>query len=559
MFDSIQQALASAVQLHQAGDFASAESICRDILQHHPLQPDALHLLGTMALRHGQFEHAALLISQAIGINKKNPSYHLNLGHVFRSQGKWDEAAKHYGMALRWKPDFADAHLCLGTVYFEQAEFEKSIKQLKSAVALNESAIAHYNLGNAYLKAKNPTSAIHHFTKAIALNGGLPQAYLNLGEALYLIDDLEGARRQFNKVLELTPNAAGAHVGLGNLCFLENDIGQAMHHFQRAIALQPDLAMAHLNLAHCLLKIGNFQDGWKEYEWRLQMMRPAVSHIPRWDGEPLDGKRLLVVAEQGIGDKIQFVRYLSLLQEQAGGQIVFACDRALSKLFASIARYSTIIDIEKVKDLQAVDLHINLLSLPYLFKTNAKTIPNCAAYLHADAELARQWQQRLSKDENFKVGLAWAGNPANSHDRYRSLSLDCFSPLAEIPGVSFYSLQKWMGKKAPTVPTALPLLDFTNELKDFADTAAFMDNMDLVISVDTSIVHLAGALGKPVWTLLHLSADWRYLMEGGSCTWYPSMRLFRQAKLGDWRGVIDRLVPALHERLRQHAVSSRIR
>ncbi|MGZ5819785.1 MAG: tetratricopeptide repeat protein [Burkholderiaceae bacterium] len=557
MSDPIKQALASAIQFHQTGNLSAAESIYNDILLHHPRQPDALNLLATIALQHGEFAYAETLLAQAVDINKKVPQYHVNLAHALKGQHELDRAVKHYALALRLKPDFAEAHQYLGNLLLQQGDANEGVKHLKSAVALSGSAIAHYNLGTAYLKSGDPSAAAEHFKKALQLDAHLTAAHLNLGEALTQLGEHGGAFHHFEKVLENKPDSVEAQIGLGNVCAQANQMTQAISHFQQAIAIQPDHPTAHMNLAHCYLKIANLKDGWREYEWRLKAARSPVADIPQWDGAPLNGKRLLVMAEQGAGDTIQFARYLPLLRERAAGDIVFACHRSLTRLLTPIAGASPVLELEKMDrvlaDEHAIDCQVSLMSAPLFLNTEIETIPMRTAYLHADAQLVQQWRQRMSAYNNFKIGIAWAGNPANGNDRYRSFNPEHFARIARLHGITLFSLQKSASKKPNKTVAGVPLIDFTRELDDFADTAALIENLDLVISIDTSIAHLSGALGKPVWTLLHLAADWRYLMDVERCPWYASMRLFRQTSKGDWDSVFDQLVPALQEQLHASA------
>jgi tetratricopeptide (TPR) repeat protein len=549
VFDPIKQALASAIQFHQAGNVAAAESIYNDILLHHPRQPDALHLLGTIALQHGEFAYAETLLVQAVDINKKVAMYHVNLAHALKGQDQLDRAARHYALALRLKPNFAEAHQYLGNLLLQQGDENEGIKHLKSAVALSGSAIAHYNLGTGYLKAGDPSAAAGHLKKALQLDAHLTPAHLNLGEVLTQLGNHDGALQHFEKVLEDKPDSVEAQIGIGNVHSQDNHIEQAITHFQQAIATQPDHPTAHMNLAHCYLKLGNLKEGWQEYEWRLKAARSPVADIPQWDGSPLNGKRLLVMAEQGAGDTIQFARYLPLLREKAACAIIFACHRSLMRLLAPIAGVATILELERMDRTiaadHAIDCRINLMSAPLFFNTEIETIPTRSPYLHADQQLVQHWRQRTSAYNNLKIGIAWSGNPANGNDCYRSCNPEHFAKLAKLPGITLFSLQKNISKKTGKAIPGVPLVDFTRELNDFADTAALIDNLDLVISIDTSIAHLSGALGKPVWTLLHLAADWRYLMNIDSCSWYASMRLFRQTSRGNWDSVFEQLIPAL--------------
>jgi len=265
---------------------------------------------------------------------------------------------------------------------------------------------------------------------------------------------------------------------------------------------------------------------------------------PQWDGRALEGRTLLLHAEQGLGDAIQFIRYLPLMS-QRGGRIIIECYAELQRLFQIMAGRCQIVACGQ--PLPAFDLHCPLLSLPRVFGTTLSNIPHVVPYLHPDAEEARKWHHRLLWQSRLvNVGLAWMGNPAHKNDRSRSIKLARLAPLGQVPGVRFFSLQKGeAAAETKTPPSGMELVDWTQELKDFADTAGLIANLDLVIAVDTAVVHLAGAMGKPVWTLLPFVPDWRWLLEREDSPWYPTMRLFRQNSWGDWDSVITRVVDAL--------------
>jgi hypothetical protein len=293
---------------------------------------------------------------------------------------------------------------------------------------------------------------------------------------------------------------------------------------------------------------GDFEHGWPEYEWRWKTRdfssgrRPFTQ--PQWDGGSLNGRTILLHAEQGLGDTLQFIRYAPLVAE-AAGNIVVECPAPLKRLLRHSLRQVPV--LSKGEPLPPFDIHCPMLSLPLACRTTLANIPRQVPYLNADSELAAHWQGKLvSQRELLKVGLAWAGNKAHKNDRHRSIELSTLAPLGEVPHVSFISLQKGEpAKQATRAPAGITLFDWSNELGDFADTATLIANLDLIISVDTAVAHLAGAMGKPVWTLLPFVPDWRWLLEREDSPWYPTMRLFRQSAPGDWSGVITRVVGAL--------------
>ncbi|KKK84230.1 hypothetical protein LCGC14_2785440, partial [marine sediment metagenome] len=332
----------------------------------------------------------------------------------------------------------------------------------------------------------------------------------------------------------------------------QGKLDEAIASYDRAIALQSDYAEAHMNRSFALLLTENFEQGWQEYEWRLRAKDRASPTFqqPRWDGSPLNGRTILVHAEQGLGDTIQFIRYLPLVKAR-GGHVIFECQKPLYRLLKSCAGIDEIIERTSTRKLLAqFDLYIPLPSLPGIFGTTLNTIPSDSSYITVDPDLVTQWRIRLGHNEDFKIGIVWAGNPDHNMDRARSCSLADFAPLVDIPDLTFYSLQKGPASaEANDPPKGMKIVNLEDELNDFADTAAVIANLDVVISVDTAVVHLAGAIGKTVWTLLPFVPDWRWLQNRDDTPWYPTMRLFRQTPLNDWTGVFEQVKKVLTKKV----------
>jgi hypothetical protein len=326
---------------------------------------------------------------------------------------------------------------------------------------------------------------------------------------------------------------------------------EAMPCLERAIGLRPDLAIIHWNRAIALLLEGRLTEGWAEAEWRFAYT-PALRRDfpqPAWDGRSdLAGRTILLHAEQGLGDAIQFCRYAPMVAARGGGdRVVLECQPELAALLTTAPGVAQV--VRRGDPLPPFELHCPLLSLPHRFGTTLATIPAAVPYLTPDPDKVRAWQSRLAADgPGRKVGLAWAGSPGHANDRQRSCRLSDFAPLANVPGVTFYSLQLGpTGEQATNPPPGLRLLDPTADLRNFADTAALVANLDLVISVDTAVVHLAGALAKPTWVLLPFNPDWRWLRDREDSPWYPTMRLFRQSERGNWKSTIERVASELRE------------
>ncbi len=412
-----------------------------------------------------------------------------------------------------------------------------------SPQAFNNRGIALRDLGQL-------DEAIACLREAITLDPNAPEPHNNLGLALQGKGQLDEAIVAFRRAIALNPNLAEVHNNLGIALADKGQLDGAIAAHRQAIALKPNLAKAHYNLGIALLTRGDLQLGWEEYEWRwkcegVPLLLRNYSQ-PQWDGGPLEGRTILLHAEQGIGDAIKFVRYVPLVA-QRGGRIIIVCFAELERLFRAMHGGWQVLVPAPGQPLPAFDLHAPLLSLPRVLATTLSNIPRVVPYLQADAEEVKKWQRRLAGyPPSLNVGLVWAGRPTQRNDRNRSVKLARLAPLGRVAGVRFFSLQKGeAAAEAKAPPPGMELVDWTQELKDFADTAALIANLDLVISVDTAVAHLTGAMGKPIWTLLSFVPGWHWLLEREDSPWYPSMRLFRQPSRGDWDTVIMRLAEAL--------------
>jgi hypothetical protein len=378
------------------------------------------------------------------------------------------------------------------------------------------------------------------------MNPAIAEAYNNLGTVCRDKGMFDAAAMYYQKALQMNPGFTEAYNNLGTVYRDNGQLEHAAENYRRAIDLNFDFAEAHWNLAFTLLLSGDFRNGWKEYEWRWKIQDHYLHGItkPLWDGSDISGYTLLIHAEQGLGDTIQFIRYASMAANR-GAKILFACQKEIAGLLRQVKGLDTVIPYGEA--IPGFDLHCPILRLPLVFETTIKNIPATVPYITADYSLVTAWGDRIDKKNGtFKIGLAWAGRPTHLNDRNRSVPLSLFSPLARLERVELYSLQK--GEAAEQVknsPGGIRLFDFTGELHDFSDTAALIENLDLVISVDTAVAHLAGAMGKPVWILLHFAPDWRWMLNRDDSPWYPTMRLFRQPSHGDWISVIDRVCDAL--------------
>lgn len=474
------EAMHLALRHHQAGDLEQAEMLCREILAQQPDRDDALNLLGVMAFRAGYNDIALELIRRAIRVNPSMAEYHSNLGNLQRAAGNAQEAIASYQAALKIKPNSPEVYSNLGCALAGEGRLDEAVAAHRSAVALN-------------------------------------------------------------------PNLAEAHSNLGNTLVDQCRIDEAIAAYRSAVSIDPEHAEVQCNLAMCLLLKGEWESGWRAYEWRLKCDDGQGSSLnfaqPRWQGEAIGGRTILLHAEQGLGDAIQFIRYAGLVAGRQG-RVIVQCQAELIELFKQLPEVAEW--IATGDELPAFDVHCPLMSLPSVFGTTLGSIPPQSPRFRAAADRSEFWRARLASDSaKLKVGMVWAGNPKHRNDRNRSIEWSLLAPLAQVPDVQLFSLQKsptWQTGSAGQDP---PWLDYTEELHDFADTAALIENLDLVISVDTAVAHLVGSMGKPVWVLLPFAPDWRWMLNCSDSPWYPTMRLFRQDRPGDWPSVIDRVVTEL--------------
>jgi Tfp pilus assembly protein PilF len=478
-------------------------------------------------------------------------------------EGQSDEAVASFRQAIELNAGDAVAHNNLGRLLANRGQFDEGILALRRAIEIRPTyAEAFNNLGVALASKGRNEEAATAYRRAIEISPAYAEAFNNLGNALTEQGQFDEALTAFLQALEIKPDYAEALNNLGNLRSLLGQREEAEDAYRRALAIQPDFAGAKLGLSLLWLLRGDFEHGWALYESRREaypFLKREFSQ-PMWDGGSVDGLRVLLHAEQGLGDTLQFVRYAAMVAAR-GALVIIECQPPLKTLLQSLEGNFQI--VARGEPLPSFDVHCPLMSLPYVLGTRVETIPLTIPYLAADPAKTGYWRVRLKKldqhdvsvsrqDSMLKVGLVWAGGNRpdmpdfNRIDLIRSLNLNRFSPFSEIPGVAFVSLQKGpAAAQASEPPRGLTLFDWTDELEDFADTAALVEALDLVITVDTAVAHLAGALGKPTWLLHRYATCWRWGLEGESAPWYPSIRIFRQPIAGEWESVFQRATAEL--------------
>lgn len=541
--------IASADQLHRAGRLEEAAVAYRRALTLGGVSPEVHYNLGVTLHRDGRLEDAVGAYRAALAALPAHIPTLRNLAVVLQGLGRHSEAIDCYRRALEVEPQNAALYTGLACVLQASGDIEAACEVYEMAIRLQpEYAEAHSDYGVALKTLGRLEQAAVQLRRAVELRPQYPEALNNLGNTLKLMGGEAEAIDCYRRALEVRPRDAPTYVNLANALQSLGRFDDALEFYEVALTIEPEQPEAHWNRALLRLQRGDFERGWEEYEWGFaagERPRRAFSQ-PRWQGDELAGRRILVWAEQGFGDAIQFLRYLPLVRRR-GGQVILECPSALVALAVDSGLADQVLEArpDGVVDCH-FDVQIPLLSLPRLFALDVNSMPDPDGYLRADPERARRWRERLGPHTRPRVGLVWSGNVRQRVNRQRACGLAEFDALSKCAGITWVSLQKGpaVGQAAQGL-AGLDLVDYTDQLDDFAETAALIVNLDLVISVDTAVVHLAGALGKPIWTLLSMVPDWRWLLDRSDSPWYRSMRLFRQRTAGDWVGVFGEVRQAL--------------
>jgi tetratricopeptide (TPR) repeat protein len=562
--------------LQAMGRMAEAAECYRRAVALQPKLAEAHYNLGSTLAALGRVDDAIRSYRAALHCRLEYPEAHNNLGLAFARQGRADLAARSYAAALACRPDFADAasnlaailpalsasqaaEACndLGVACLNQQRLDEGVAWLTRAVELHPKLVeALNNLGVALRDQARPDEAVACLRRALAARPGYADAWNNLGIALRDIGQTDEGFDCICHALRLRPDLRPAHTTLSVALLEQRRLPEAEASLRKALRLAPNDAQVHYNLAQVLLAQGRLEEGWQEAEWRWQARQLASAYRgfaqPQWRGEPAQGRTLLLHAEQGFGDTLQFCRYATLAAAR-GLRVVMEVQPPLVRLTRGVAGVAEV--VARGEALPAFDLQCPMMSMPLAFGTTLDSIPSAPAYLSADGAAVAAWRARLPAmpGRGLRVGLVWAGNPrSQAHelaaiDRRRSLEAQRLRPLFEVPEVQFFSLQKF----GPDAAEDLPLIRLMHEMDDFADTAALVANLDLVISVDTAVAHLAAGLGVPVWVLDRFDACWRWLDGRRDSPWYPSLRLYRQPRAGDWEAVIAEVGADLRRLARQ--------
>jgi tetratricopeptide (TPR) repeat protein len=574
-----------AISLYQAGRRADAEKICAATVQRQPTNFDALHMLGALLSEREDWAGALGYFERAAVLADHNPFVHHNAGLSLSALGRPREAIERFRKAIRLLPDFAEAHCNLASALDEVGSDDEALRSLDAAIALQPSlARAHANRGSLLQKNRQREEALRSYERALTIRPeyasvhakrgalllelGQPEAalaslgsalradpanviaYVNRSAVLETLARFEESLADCERAVTVQPTSAVAHNARGSALAYVGRHAEALNSYRRAMELDPQYAEAHWNASLCLLRLGHLREGFPLHEWRKKLPRPLGKRSlsgREWLGEEsLAGRTLLLYGEQGFGDTIQFCRYATLAA-QAGARVVLEVPAPLKDLLSSVDGVERV--VSSGEPLPHYDLYGALLSLPIAFGTTLETIPANIPYLRPDAERLEAWRQRLGERDKLRVGLVWSGGVRPGQPELsavnirRNISL-CHLRWLKHPQIEFYSLQKGEAAEAELAAARKQgwggpeISDFTALLENFADTAALVAHLDLIITVDTAMAHLAGALGKPVWILNRFDSCWRWLLDRTDTPWYPTARLYRQERVGEWDGVL---------------------
>lgn len=542
--DSLNQ---HGIALLQSGNAKEAERIFAAAIALNPADEDAYSNRGVALDTLNRYEEAIDSYNKALSIKPDFIQARFNMGNAYLSLFRLDEAYGCFEQVIELNHDFVPAYLALGEIAKTRKDYPEARKCFDAAANLSPScAEALQGIAEICQAEEHFEEAIQAYQRTLELDPGRVNALNMLGTSYQCLERLEEAESCYRKALNLAPDRSTVINNLGAVLTAQEKPEEAITVFRHLIEIDPGYADAHWNLSMALLATGEYRQGWQEYEWRFKKALPVKErgfHQPRWDGSPLQGKTILLHCEQGFGDTLQFARYAPLVAKR-GGRVIVECQiTALKRLLSSLEGVAEV--VVAGTPLPEFDCYIPMLSLPLVFDTTLETIPDNVPYLAPESTLVREWQQRITQSTAFKVGLVWFGRQSLILNRKRSCPLEAFKILGSVSGVEFYSLQIDEGVDQLAEITDFSVADLTSHVNDFADTAAFIANLDLVITIDTAVAHLAGAIGANTWVLLPYGADWRWLEHRSDTPWYPTMQLFRQPSPGDWPSVMQSVYETL--------------
>src|SRR6516225_8727031 len=540
--------LESAIESIQRGEFRKAEKILLQITAREPKNFNANHMLGIVSTELNKIEQAEKYFKTSLSINATFPPLYKDYGTFLARAKQFDRAIEQFNIALRLYPNFALVYSDRGNALEKLDRLDEAIADYNRAIALAPRIFGFYNnRGNAFLRKKQFSEALSDFKHAIELNPNFAGAYCGQGNVLADLKRYDESLAAYDKALSLKPDLENAWLGRGNVFAGLKRYNDAFAAYDKALAVEPACAQAHYSEGLLRLSLGEMETGWRkcEYRWQTQQFRSWKRNFfqPLWLGDrDIKDKTILLHAEQGLGDALLACRYVPNFAA-LGAKVILEVQSPLKSLLRGLEGVSLLIG--RGEAIPHFDVHCPLMSLPLAFGTTIETIPSTVPYITVSQNAIEKWRSKLSA-QKLNVGIAWAGNPDFVNDRDRSILLKNILPVTCVNGVEYFSLQKDLRHGDDELLNANPyIVRLDKEINDFEDTAAVMMSLDLVISSDTSIVNLAGALGRPVWVLLPFIPDWRWLLDRDDTPWYLTARLFRQVNAGDWTIVLDNVCAAL--------------
>jgi tetratricopeptide (TPR) repeat protein len=546
-----QKLFSLAISHHQHGRLQAAITLYDQVLALEPGNVNALTNRATALSLLGRHTEALSSYEKAIGLKANNDVTYFGHGNALNALGRYEEALASYQQATLLNPDYFEAYNNLGGVLKKLNRCAEALASYDRCLLLkpNEAEL-HCNRADVLIELNRYGEALVSYDQSITLKPAYFQAYHGRGIALSKLGRDDEALTSFDRAIALKPDYVSAYHNRGHILHKSGCMEKSLISYEQAIALNPQYAPAQYGKALLQLQLGNYADGFALHEWRLRgggviprKPRELTLTPPRWRGEDALNKTILLHDEQGLGDSIQMLRYLPLVKAKVA-HIILELRKSLLPLLGPLADGVTVMEIERNCVLPPFDLHCPLMSLPFALGTVLDTIPAQVPYLTAPVERLPWWRARLPKSTKPRVGVVWSTS-GNTHLRNRGIDLESLAPLLSLEGFAFVSLQVAYRDQDLPLLEQLPIERIDDAIADFGDTAAAIEQCDLVISVDTSVAHLAGALGKPLWLLLPFVADWRWLLDRNDSPWYPSARLFRQGTRGDWDAVIATVVEEL--------------
>jgi tetratricopeptide (TPR) repeat protein len=530
-----------AYNSHQSGDLMHARKLYEKALGINPGHSDALFFLSKIYATEGRLNEALSLIKRAVKANPKNPFFYAALGQINSELMNIEDAINAFQSAITFDPSQKDAYVGLGHILHTQGQLEESLHQFKIASSLEPTDLTNlFNIAVILQEQKKYLDALKVYKQILTQDANSVYALNNMGLIYSSIDQIESAIECHQKAIAIDPAHAESYNNLGYLYQELMQQDQALEHFDQAIRLQSDYPEARWNRSTLLLTSGKYDEGFQEYEWRLQLhdLKPRIFEAQRWTGEEdLRGKTILIHSEQGLGDVIQFSRYINLFSE-LGAKVLLEVQKPLMSILRSLKGDITL--LEQGHPLPRTDFECPIMSLALAFKTDVQNIPFSGAYLESKPNLVDAWAKKLGPKKAPRIGIVWSSVSSYADDRKRSMSLDNFLRCLPESGLDYICLQKTIKTSDLKALKENPQIQFFgDQLNDFEDTAALIENVDLVVSTCTSVPHLSGALGIPTWIIVPYKPDWRWLTETSKSPWYTNTKIYRQEKYGDWTKVLE--------------------